>query len=244
MSSLPYAVRDHSLTVLCSAFFIFSTWYWTQYYYVYLPFITITVALNCLMIISVLVHKLARFAFPEKRVVPEQPESLVFILPCYNETKEECTRSLDSLVNQVDIEQHRRAIMIICDGRVRGAGMEKTCADYLLDDILVERTERKVMSVAYTAWNTESNDITMQKGTYKEVPYMCLVKNRNLGKRDGLILIRSFLHIYNTRQQKPRCIFTPRFFAEMAYFLEHDAGIDNVTWLCGMDADTVFADDW
>lgn len=195
------------------------------------------------MIFSVLAHKILRFVLPEKKYVPDQPENLVFVLPCYNETREECTRSLDSLVDQINIEKHKRAIMIVCDGRAKGQGMEKTCADYLLEDILVEKTDHQVISGAYTAWNTEPNDITMQKGTYKGVPYLCLVKNRNLGKRDGLILIRSFLYIFNTRRQKPRCIFSPTFFAEMAYFLENDAAIENVDILIGMDADTVFADD-
>jgi chitin synthase len=46
--------------------------------------------------------------------------------------------SLDSLVGQIKVDQHRKAIMIVCDGRVRGPDMEKTSVDYLLDDILTK----------------------------------------------------------------------------------------------------------
>ncbi|KAK0609252.1 Chitin synthase D [Lasiodiplodia hormozganensis] len=230
--------------LVCANFIlIFATWWWPAYYYVYLPFITLTVALNCIMVASIIFHTIKHRIFPEKVIMPTSPESLVLLLPCYNENLEECTKSLDSLVAQKHLENHKRAIMIICDGRVRGAGMEKTTAQYLLEDILVEKTERKVVKQAYTAWDQQPMDVTVQKGSYKGTPYFCIIKHQNQGKRDGLIALRSFLYKYNTRAEKPQMLFRPAFFAEMAMFLGEDAGIDHVSHLVGMDADTVFADD-
>ncbi|KAI5793331.1 chitin synthase-domain-containing protein [Geopyxis carbonaria] len=222
---------------------IFAVWWWPRYYYIYLPIITFTVALNCLMVISLIVFGLWYLAFPEKPIMPESPETMVFLMPCYNETLEECTKSLDSLVNQTKIDEHKRSIMIICDGRVRGPGMAKTTAQYLFEDILVERTSRKLIRGAYMAWDHQDMDVEIQKGMYKGVPYFCIVKQQNQGKRDGLIVLRSFLYNFNRRAENPAVIFSPRFFGEMASFLANDAGIDNVTHLIGMDADTVFAED-
>ncbi|OJD32815.1 glycosyltransferase family 2 protein [Diplodia corticola] len=222
---------------------IFATWWWPAYYYVYLPFITLTVALNCIMVASVIFFSIKHRIFPEKVIMPTAPESLVLLLPCYNENFEECTKSLDSLVAQKQLESNKTAIMIICDGRVRGAGMEKTTAQYLLEDILVDRTERKVIKQAYTAWDQQPMDVTVQKGDYKGTPYFCIIKHQNQGKRDGLIALRSFLHKFNTRAEKPQMLFRPEFFGEMAMWLHEEAGFDRVSYLVGMDADTVFADD-
>jgi len=225
-----------------NGFFIFATWWWARYYYVFLPFITITVALNCIMVFSIIGHKVVHTVKPEKKYVPETPETLVYVLPCYNETLDECTRSLDSLVAQKGIEQHKTAIVIVCDGRVRGPGMEKTTADYLADDILTDVKERKLVRGAYTAWNTESMDVLIQSGDYKGTPYLLVAKQRNEGKRDGLILIRSFLFNYNIRSKRPNVIMSKELFGHMTKFLV-EAEIENVTHLIGMDADTVFADD-
>jgi chitin synthase len=83
----------------------------------------------------------------------------------------------------------------------------------------------------------------VQKGTYGGIPYLCIIKEQNQGKRDGLILVRSFLYNFNIRSTHPAVIFSPYFFGIMSSFLYLDAAIPNVDLLIGMDADTVFAPD-
>ena len=133
--------------------------------------------------------------------------------------------------------------MVICDGRVRGPGMNKTTADYLFEDILVGPSHREKMMSAYTGWNGDLMDIEVSQGTYKGVPFYCIVKEQNQGKRDSLIAIRSFLYKFNTRGSDPTHIFSSRFFASMTTWLANDVGLDHVDHLIGMDADTVFAPD-
>ncbi|KAJ8118107.1 hypothetical protein OPT61_g839 [Boeremia exigua] len=229
--------------ICINGFPIFATWYWPRYYYVFLPFITITVALNIVMIFSVTVRAVRNKIVPEKVIMPETSESMVFLIPCYNETKEELTKSLEALARQTKIEDHKHAILIVCDGKVRGHGMEKTTADYLLQDILIEKTERIYIPKAYTAWDQQPMDIVVQRGRYQGVPYYCIVKQQNQGKRDGLIIARSFLYNFNRRLEKPHTIFSPGFFDHLCSFLIQDAAINYCEHLIGMDADTVFADD-
>jgi chitin synthase len=50
------------------------------------------------MIFSVIFHTAMHKIITEKEDIPSIPESMVMLLPCYNETREECLRSLDSLV--------------------------------------------------------------------------------------------------------------------------------------------------
>ncbi|KAI1409524.1 glycosyltransferase family 2 protein [Hypoxylon sp. FL1857] len=222
---------------------IFSSWYWPKFYFIYLPLISLPLVLNCVMIFDVIVWSLKNFVFNPKKVRPEKPENMVLLMPCYNETFEECSRSLDSLVNQVNIGHHKKAIMVICDGKVRGPGMEKTTADYLNEDIFTNQVERRLIRAAYFAWDGQSMDIIVTRGIYKGVPYFCIVKQQNQGKRDSLIVSRSFVHNFNLRHNNPKVIFKPEFFEAMTNFLVEDAGIDHVELLIGMDADTVFADD-
>ena len=165
---------------------------------------------------------------------------MVLLLPCYNETREECRKSLDSLVAQTGISRHKKAIIIVVDGQARGPGMEKTTAEHLLDDILTSPSVRQTIPAAYTAWDHTEMDVVVQQGTYGDIPYLCIVKEKNKGKRDGLILIRSFLYNFNIRDTRPAVIQSPLFFGTMASFLTHRAGFSKCDLLIGMDGDTYF----
>lgn len=184
-----------------------------------------------------------------------RPESLLLIIPCYNESEDELRRSLDSLVEQKHIEDHPFGIVIVCDGQVRGPGMSETTSSCLLNTILTEKSYRENIPEAYLAWDKQHVDIILQKGKYRGVPYMLIVKLQNSGKRDGLILVRSFgkyqgpavLHVliipawnFNNREKSPATISSPKLFGEMASFVLDDCGMDDVSALVGMDADTVF----
>ena len=243
---LMITVHKHSMQlsqITVNGFLIFSTWWWPTYYYITLPLITATVALNSVMVFSVILRRIWNHFRPEKIIMPATPEPMVFVIPCYNETKEEMLNSLDSLVSQKKVEQHKHAVIIICDGKVRGPGMEKSTGDYLLQDILTHRTKRKYITGAYTAWDQQPMDVVVQTGTYGGVPYMCIVKQQNQGKRDGLIVVRSFLYNFNRRHEHPNTIYSPTFFNEMCEFMVDDAQMDWCEHLVGMDADTVFAED-
>jgi chitin synthase len=159
---------------------------------VFLPFITFIVALYVVQIATLIIWKVKLIIYPEKREIVGTPESLLLLVPCYNESKEELQRSLDSLVAQKHLKAHPLGIVIICDGRVRGPGMTETTADCLLNQILTEKTSCITMAQAYLGWDKTEVDIILQRGFYKGIPYMCIVKTQNRGKRDGIILARSF----------------------------------------------------
>ncbi|KAF5984138.1 chitin synthase [Fusarium coicis] len=220
--------------------FIFASWWWPRYYYVYIPFISFPLVLNCIMIASIICFTLKNLISAEKMIEPDHPEDLIMIMPCYNETLEECSKSLDSLVDQVGIDNHKRGIMVICDGRVRGPGMEKTTAQYLNEDIFVEQLHREKITRAYRAWDGQAMDVEISWGYYKGVPFYCIVKEQNQGKRDSLIVIRSFLYKFNIRNTNPTTIFSSQFLLSMTDWLTQEVKVNQVDHLIGMDADTVF----
>uniref|UniRef100_A0A0D2Y5D5 chitin synthase n=1 Tax=Fusarium oxysporum (strain Fo5176) TaxID=660025 RepID=A0A0D2Y5D5_FUSOF len=220
--------------------FIFASWWWPRYYYVYIPFISFPLVLNCIMIASIICFTLKNLIFAEKIIEPDHLEDLIMVMPCYNETLEECTKSLDSLVDQVGIDNHKRGIMVICDGRVRGPGMEKTTAQYLNEDIFVEQLHREKIARAYRAWDGQAMDVEISWGYYKGVPFYCIVKEQNQGKRDSLIVIRSFLYKFNIRSTNPTTIFSSQFLLSMTDWLTQEVKVNQVDHLIGMDADTIF----
>ncbi|UKZ75004.1 hypothetical protein TrVFT333_002676 [Trichoderma virens FT-333] len=220
--------------------FIFASWWWPKYYYVYLPFISFPLVLNCCMIASITFFTLLRAIRPEKIIESDHLENMIYVIPCYNETIEECTRSLDSLVIQTGIESLKKGIMVICDGRVRGPSMQKTTAEYLNEDIFLHQTQRMKIKGAYTAWDGQQMDIEVSKGFYKGIPFYCIIKEQNQGKRDSLIVIRSFLYKFNIRAQNPSTLFSREFLDSMTTWLTDDIKVGSIDYLVGMDADTVF----
>jgi chitin synthase len=83
-------------------------------------------------------------------------------------------------------------------------------------------------------------DIEFSRGHFKGVPFYCVAKKQNMGKRDSLIVVRSFLYKYNLRRSRPTTIFAPEFFVSMCDWLVRAVETDQVDHLIGMDADTVF----
>ncbi|KAL5588828.1 hypothetical protein FOBRF1_015356 [Fusarium oxysporum] len=220
--------------------FIFASWWWPRYYYVYIPFISFPLVLNRVMIASIICFTLKNLIFAEKIIEPDHLEDLIMVMPCYNETLEECTKSLDSLVDQVGIDNHKRGIMVICDGHVRGPGMEKTTAQYLNEDIFVEQLHREKIARAYRAWDGQAMDVEISWGYYKGVPFYCIVKEQNQGKLDSLIVIRSILYKFNIRNTNPTTIFSSQFLLSMTDWLTQEVKVNQVDHLIGMDADTIF----
>lgn len=227
----------------CSGFFIFATWYWKQAVWYLLPLLTFSLGLQIIMIVSVTCRATYNYFRPQQYEEIARPESLALLIPCYNETPEEVTRSMESLIDQAGIDQHPQFMVILCDGKVRGPGMAKTTHDWLLQDVPLENAATGFFEAAYTAWDHQKMDVILRVGKYRGLPCMMILKQQNQGKRDGLILIRSFLHKFNLRDQNPDTIMSPEFFKTMCAFIEDQARLDRVDDLIGMDADTYFDPD-
>ncbi|XP_014552241.1 glycosyltransferase family 2 protein [Bipolaris victoriae FI3] len=205
------------------------------------PLIALRPVVDFVEMTSILVFGLVRYLRPTLPKMPETPESFAYLLCCYNETYEEMMVSLESLAAQKSVEDHKKVIIVVCDGRVSTKGMTKTTAAHLIEDI-IERPTSIHMSDAYTSWDGASMKIELVKGEFRGVPIVCLVKNENRGKRDGVTLMRSFLYKFNQRKSNPELgMLGPELFTELSGFLE-SLSIQNVDYVVGIDADTRFDD--
>ncbi|ROT38087.1 hypothetical protein SODALDRAFT_181299 [Sodiomyces alkalinus F11] len=200
--------------------------------------------LQFLMILCIIAHFLVTrvfcFYFFRKEHKPEHPERMVMLLPCYNETLSELTRSLDSLIAQKNIDDHPRLIFIIVDGNVKGPGMDKTTQQYLLEDIL-EPGPSRVFENGYRARDGLFMPTKIQTGFHRGIPYVFVGKKYNQGKRDSLCFARSFMYHYQMRSTNVVTMFSNDLFEHIGnVFMQ--SGLEHVEYLVGMDADTVFDD--
>jgi chitin synthase len=212
---------------------------WSKFSWYLLPALLLRAGLDFIEISLVIIFLLIRRLYPRRPKIPEKPESFVYLLSCYNESYPELMNSLNSLAEQQSLEAHKKAIVVICDGRVSSKGEPKTAAAYLKEDI-IERPSSTSMSQAYTAWDGTPMDVEIIKGEFRGLPIICVIKNENRGKRDGIVLIRSFLHKFNQRESEPSlAMLSPELFDELTNFLEK-ASIQSLDYVVGIDADTRF----
>lgn len=212
---------------------------WSKFFWYLFPQLMLRSIVDFIEITLVVIFFVIRRLYQRQPKIPEKPESFVYLLCCYNESYPELMISLDSLAEQQSLDAHKKAIVVICDGRVSSKGEPKTAAAYLKEDI-VERPSSTLMAQAYTAWDGAPMDAEIIEGEFRGIPIVCVIKNENRGKRDGIVLIRSFMHKFNQRHSKPSLsMLSPELFAELTNFLEK-ASILSVDYAVGIDADTRF----
>lgn len=218
------------------------SWKFEKYWYVFAPVILLGNVLNTLMVLNLVRYWLWRsftrlLGFSKPPVQPS-PSTIAMVLACYCENYNELMATLESLHAQEGIEQHKKMFLVVVDGQVKGKGMSKTTDRILVEDIFKPEKE-EWFPVGYESWDGAINGIYACAGTWRDVPYVCLVKKRNLGKRDGLILVRTLLYKYQFRYEHPETSLGDDFFRWFCEFTE-SLGIEKYEWLVGVDADTTF----
>ncbi|KAK3186670.1 hypothetical protein K4F52_004416 [Lecanicillium sp. MT-2017a] len=230
------------LVMLNAALIYVALTYW-QVYYLFIVLLSSNTMLQAVMIICIVAHfivtrVLCGCCLKREEVIPDEPEQMVLLLPCYNETPEELSRSLESLIAQKNIDDHPRMIFIVVDGNVRGPGMDKTTQRYLLEDILEPGPCRHFQN-GYRARDGLFMPVKIQTGYFKGLPYVFVGKHYNQGKRDSLCFARSFLYHFKQRSEQVVTMFNNDLFEYLGTVLVQN-GLENLSYLVGMDADTVF----
>jgi chitin synthase len=207
-------------------------------WYVYIGLLSLSTTLNASSSILNLIFKMCNPADKTYRI---QPRNYIYVLPCYNESTAELQNSLNSLVEQRTVPHDKRLIVIICDGKVKGAG-NAFSTDILLKNLL--QLEETGTQYTYTTWTGEKNRVQVYTGEYTymntnttdQVPVIVLIKEQNVGKRDSLVLIRRACGLYN--MQTP-----PTTDTEFNTYLTTELATIYTTpidYIIGIDADTIF----
>ncbi len=218
--------------------------YYSSYWFVFLPLLAYAPLLSSINVFYILYKKIMTKTNP-LYTYRNEPTTYSFVIPTYNESKEELYNSLDSLTNQIssipsNLKRDTNIMIIICDGKVKGKGNNKSTDKILIEDILYKNiTNKLTYTNAYVTWENKSNSIDLYSGIYNNTPYILIVKENNYGKRDSLVLVRRLLYQFNLNM-KFHPLIAIDFLSEVRKILTSVFHDENIKYLIGTDADTVF----
>jgi chitin synthase len=161
-------------------------------------------------------------------------KNYIYIVPCYNETENELLLSLVSLSQQKIGTNDKRLIIIICDGKVIGQGNNKS-TDKILLNILNNRNE--AIKYKYTTRENHINTINLYIGQFDNIDYVLMVKDKNYGKRDSLVLARRLCYSYNTNTYNDNI---SDIFIKSMNLIFRQVFTNNIDYIINIDADTIF----
>jgi chitin synthase len=127
------------------------------------------------------------------------PKNYIYIVPCYNESEQELTNTLISLVYQRTVVGDKKSIIIVCDGMVKGKG-NNLSTDKILLNILNNKNDPIIYQ--YMTRENKINKLYIYTGLFNNINYILVIKKENAGKRDSLVLIRRICYNYNLKKYK------------------------------------------
>ena len=220
--------------LLSSTFMIYeSNWY------VYLFILLLASLLNAFSVLCIAGHKMITNVKELDRL---KPKNYVYIVPCYNESEEELSQSLNSLTIQRCVKNDKRSLFILCDGIVKGKGNSLT-TDLILKKIL--NINELAEFYDYHTWDDNMNIIKIHKGVYnysgEQIDFILIIKDKNYGKRDSLVLARKMCFTYNKHNSNTFADFaiSDNLFKYM-YDLFKTIYETDIDYIIGIDADTIF----
>lgn len=201
-------------------------------WYAFLPFL---LPASLITAFSSLLNMLYKMGWPHPTPHRLEPKNYLYVVPCYNESAAELRASLHSLMEQRLVKDDNRLILIICDGKVKGAGNALT-TDAILKVLL--HIEGEGAYYDYPTWDGTTNRLCAFQVmyTYKRetVPLILLVKDRNYGKRDSLVIARRICYAFNTAPTE-RESYLSHLVANLAPVFTQP-----IDYIIGIDGDTVF----
>lgn len=220
-------------TITISTFIIY-----LDNWYIYLFLLSLATIINSSSVLLLLANKM----FYKNKEISRRikPFNYMYIIPCYNESEEELTLSLQSIVCQHHLPRDYRCMIIICDGKVIGNGNL-----YSTDEILIKLLNQinEPLIYEYITWDNEKNRIEIYSGIYEcgqyIIDYLLIVKNKNYGKRDSLVLARKLCYNYNMKILSDNMINSDMMTYIGNAFNEVYSSY-NIDYIIGIDADTIF----
>lgn len=211
-----------------------------HYWYIFLIPLSFATTFNAMCVILIVVSRLTT-----KKTVPEvsAAKNVGFIVPCYNETREELSRTFDSLSKQTNIGIHNKVMFILCDGRAKSSGETHTTDYVLTNEILKDYITSSITIVdAYNCWDGSKMTVDVVCGVMNGMPFMCIIKHENMGKRDSLVCIRGLSYDLGNEQKEHHNIFSSALYDQFDSFC-NTHNISKLDYVIGTDADTEFKED-
>ncbi len=164
-------------------------------------------------------------------------KNYLYIVPCYNESEMELLYTLNSLVQQKTNKLDKRGIIIICDGKVTGENNNKS-TDKILLSILNNKNEP--LKHKYISREGDINIVDLYIGKFNDIDYILMIKDKNYGKRDSLVLVRRLCYNYNNNSLNINNNIYSVFIKSMNLIFKEIFDKNNIDYIINIDADTIF----
>ncbi|KAI4724566.1 hypothetical protein E4T49_07697 [Aureobasidium sp. EXF-10728] len=181
------------------SFGLFSVWYATA------PLILAAPLLRSTMVVDLLIghtYKKARLLLRPQREEPEVPAmDYATVISFSNESFEDIQSTLDSLVDQKDVDMHKNLLLISCNDNVWNSDYAKSTTRIILEHILTNIVDEAKFRMPRDGPGTGYDTMWCRRGIYKGLPYVLMVKEGVTKRTDVLDLSRNLLHAYNLRKE-------------------------------------------
>ncbi|KEQ62329.1 uncharacterized protein M437DRAFT_35429, partial [Aureobasidium melanogenum CBS 110374] len=130
-----------------------------------------------------------------------------------NEGFEDIQSTLDSLVDQKDVDMHKNLLLISCNDNVWHSDDAKSTTRIILENILTNIVDEAKFRMPRDGPDADFDNMWCRRGIYKGVPYVLMIKEGTPNRKEFFDLIRSLLHAYNLRKESyynpvPSAFFT------------------------------------
>ncbi|KAG1871344.1 glycosyltransferase family 2 protein [Suillus subalutaceus] len=205
-------------------------------------------AFSSIIMSSMALKFIAALQLHTKRFPELLDKFVICQVPCYTEGEDSLRRTLDSLAN-LDYDDKRKLILVICDGNIIGSGNERPTPALVLDILGVDpaNNPEPLMFKSIGEGSQKLNYGKVYSGLYEfeghVVPYIVVVKvgkpserskPGNRGKRDSQVLLMQYLN--RVHFNAPMCPLE----LEIYHHMRNVVGIDPAfyEYIFTVDADT------
>ena len=195
-------------------------------------FFVIIVIFKCKDIVSVLIQLIHHtmcfecYQKPSSLNDSNTHVSVVSIIPVYDETEEELKYLVESIKQQQQNDDESTRLICIIEDHGKLKSM------FVLTEII------DTVLMSYVSWKDQHIQITVTFGRSGNCPCVIVVKDKNMGKRDSLILSHDTFNV-------PRLLNTvnAEFRSSMRNHISRLYGIHSFTHMFCTDADTIICAD-
>jgi len=216
-------------------------YFYDNFWFLYILILTPSSVLTILRILFIIIFSIYEY-FTKQKYDKIENKNIVYAIPCYNESFDELYNNINAFVTQKNADDNKKLLVIVCDGKVTGRGNEKSTDKILTEDIFNENIDnRQYITNAYTTWNDEYNNSEVCTGTYKGLPFVLVIKENNVGKRDSIALIRKNLFKFN--QSTLNNILEYETLDNVLFEVYDMLGFGTFDCIIGTDGDTILDND-
>jgi len=196
------------------SFGLFSVWY------AVVPLILLAPLLRSAMVFNLL----GNHAYVKARALLEPQEDekaakvpimdYATVVSFSNESFEDIQSTLDSVVDQKDVDMHKNLLLITCNDNVWNINpTTKSTTRIILENILTSIVDEAKFQMPRNDQEPGFDTMWCRRGIYKGLPYILMVKEGVTKKAEILDLTRNLLYAYNLRRESYFNPVPPIFFA-------------------------------